>query len=88
MRRPDGTLVQGMAGALDPGPSATTAGYVGRSLSAGGSHLVFGEVIAIRKPAVDQALCILSVEIETFALPVGAEPPADIFGLGATLSVV
>jgi hypothetical protein len=42
VHRPDGSLVQGMAGALDPGPSATSAGYVGKSLSADGSHLVFG----------------------------------------------
>lgn len=42
LHMPDGSLVQGMAGDLDPGPAATTAGYVGRELSADGSHLVFG----------------------------------------------
>jgi hypothetical protein len=42
VRTPDGSLVQGMTGSLDPGPSATTAGYVGKALSADGSHLVFG----------------------------------------------
>jgi hypothetical protein len=31
-----------MAGSLDPGPAATSAGYVGRQLSADGTHLVFG----------------------------------------------
>jgi hypothetical protein len=39
---PNGNLVQGMAGSLDPGPSAAPAGYVGRQLSADGTHLVFG----------------------------------------------
>jgi hypothetical protein len=42
VRRPDGTLVQGMAGSLHPAPSAEPAGYVGRHLSADGSHFVFG----------------------------------------------
>ena len=42
VRLPDGSLVQGMAGTLDPGPAAEPAGYVGRHLSADGSHFVFG----------------------------------------------
>ena len=42
VRLPDGALVQGMAGALNPGAGAKPAGYVGRALSADGSHLVFG----------------------------------------------
>lgn len=42
VRRPDGSLVQGMAGSIDPGPGATPAGYIGRHLSADGSHFVFG----------------------------------------------
>jgi hypothetical protein len=35
-------LVQGMAGSLNPGPGAMQSGYVGRHLSADGTHLVFG----------------------------------------------
>ncbi len=42
LRMRDGSLVQGMTGTLDPGPSATSAGYVGKALSSDGSHLVFG----------------------------------------------
>jgi hypothetical protein len=42
VHNPDGSLTQGMAGALDPGPSATTAGTVKKPLSGDGSHLVFG----------------------------------------------
>jgi hypothetical protein len=42
IRRPDGSLVQGMAGSMDPGPGAVPAGYVGRHLSADGNHFVFG----------------------------------------------
>jgi hypothetical protein len=42
VRAPGGSLVQGMAGSLDPGPAATPGGYVGRELSADGTHLVFG----------------------------------------------
>ena len=31
-----------MAGSLDPGPTAKPAGYIGKHLSADGSHFVFG----------------------------------------------
>jgi hypothetical protein len=39
---PDGNLVQGMAGSIDPGPTAEPEGFIGRHLSADGSHFVFG----------------------------------------------
>jgi hypothetical protein len=42
VRLPDGRLVQGMAGTLDPGPSADQAGFVRQALSADGTQLVFG----------------------------------------------
>jgi hypothetical protein len=38
----DGSIVQGMQGSLDPGPSAAQAGFIGRRLSADGTRLVFG----------------------------------------------
>ncbi len=41
LRKPDGSLVQGMAGSLGPSP-ANPAGTVKKPLSADGSHLVFG----------------------------------------------
>ncbi len=42
VRLPDGRLVQGMAGSLDPGAGAAESGDVSRYLSADGKHLVFG----------------------------------------------
>lgn len=42
IRTPDGSLIQGMAGSLDPGPSATPAGSVAKHFSANGVHFVFG----------------------------------------------
>lgn len=42
VRRSDGSLVQGMAGSVDPGAGARPDGYIGRQLSADGSHLIFG----------------------------------------------
>jgi hypothetical protein len=42
VRLPNGSLVQGMRGSLNPGPGAAQTGYVGRQLSADGNHLVFG----------------------------------------------
>ena len=41
MRLPSGTLVQGMAGSLDPGPAGQD-GFVAKRLSADGTHLIFG----------------------------------------------
>jgi hypothetical protein len=41
VRRPDGSLVQGMTGS-NADPNATSAGYVGNPMSADGRHLVFG----------------------------------------------
>jgi hypothetical protein len=41
VRLPDGGLVPGMDGSLDPGP-ANPAGQVGKHFSADGSHFVFG----------------------------------------------
>ena len=41
-RRDEGPLSQGMAGAVDPGPSVAPDGNAGRMLSADGTHLVFG----------------------------------------------
>jgi hypothetical protein len=42
IRLPDGSLIQGMAGSKDPGPSAAPAGEVRKHFSADGSHFVFG----------------------------------------------
>jgi hypothetical protein len=39
---PNGELIQGMAGPLNPGPSATPDGYIAKRFSADGSHFVFG----------------------------------------------
>ena len=39
---PNGSLVQGMAGSLDPGPSAKPDGYIAKRFSADGNHFVFG----------------------------------------------
>jgi hypothetical protein len=41
LRLPGGELIQGMAGALDPGAAAAADGFVGKRLSADGSHFVF-----------------------------------------------
>ncbi len=44
-RLPDGELTQGMAGSLDPGPSAGPEGSVAKPLSGDGRHLVFGSTL-------------------------------------------
>jgi hypothetical protein len=50
-RRDGGPLTQGMAGTQDPGPAAEPDGYIGRRLSADGSHLIFGSVSAFEEDA-------------------------------------
>ena len=40
-----------MAGALDPGPAAAPDGYIGRRLSADGTHLIFGSTSAFEPGA-------------------------------------
>ncbi len=42
VRRPDGSIVQGMAGSSDPGPGAQAKILVRKRLSTDGSHLIFG----------------------------------------------
>jgi hypothetical protein len=39
---PNGSLIQGMAGSIDPGPSAAPDGYIAKHFSADGSHFLFG----------------------------------------------
>ncbi len=51
IRRDEGPLAQGMAGSLDPGPSAEPDGYIGRRLSADGTHLIFGSTDAFEQDA-------------------------------------
>jgi hypothetical protein len=51
IRRDEGPLTQGMAGSLDPGPSAEPDGYIGRRLSADGTHLIFGSAAAFEQGA-------------------------------------
>ncbi len=51
LRRDGGLTAQGMAGSLDPGASVSQDGYVGRLLSADGTHLVFGSTSAFENDA-------------------------------------
>ncbi len=39
---PDGSLVQGMAGSIEPGPGAKPDGYIAKYFSTNGEHFVFG----------------------------------------------
>jgi hypothetical protein len=62
----DGGIVQGMAGSLDPGPSAERDGYVAQTLSADGSHLVFGSTAQFEPDGNDNGdVSIYSRNLET-----------------------
>ena len=39
---PNGSLVQGMAGSINPGPNASPDGHIAKYFSADGSHFIFG----------------------------------------------
>ena len=54
---PDGELVQGMAGSI-PEPVAEPAGFVGRRLSADGSHFVFGSTLPFEPAGNDGEISI------------------------------
>ncbi len=54
---PNGTLVQGLKGSI-PKPSAEPAGYVGKSLSDDGTHLVFGSTSKLETAATEGNLTI------------------------------
>jgi hypothetical protein len=58
VRLPNGNLVQGMAGSLDPGPSAESSGYVARRFSADGRHLIFGSTAKFEPDANPGGLTI------------------------------
>jgi hypothetical protein len=51
VRRDGAPLTQGMAGAVDPGPTAEPDGYIARSLSPDGTHLIFGSASAFEEDA-------------------------------------
>lgn len=53
VRLPDGRLVQGMAGSLDPGSGAAQAGFVKQPLSADGTHLIFASTAQFESDAND-----------------------------------
>ncbi len=42
LRKSDGSLIQGMAGSIDPGSEAEPDGLVMKPFSADGSHFIFG----------------------------------------------
>jgi NHL repeat len=63
LRLPDGDLLQGMSGSI-PQPTAVPAGYVGRSLSADGSHYVFGSTAKF-EPAGDTGGSIYDRDLST-----------------------
>jgi hypothetical protein len=63
VRLPDGTLVQGMQGSI-PQPNAKSSGYVGRYLSADGSHLVFGTTSQLESTDTDGGLTIYQRDLQ------------------------
>ena len=77
VRRDGGPLGQGMAGSLDPGPALADEGFVGRRLSADGSHLVFGSATPLSDDAASAGqVSIYDRDLDTGVTAVVSKTPA------------
>lgn len=78
---PSGALVQGMKGSLDPGPAAEPSGYIGRALSADGTHLVFGSTSKFEPDGNSGEISIYNRNLTAGTTDVVSKTPA-----GATMT--
>jgi hypothetical protein len=76
VHKPNGELVQGMAGSLDPGPAAKPEGFIGRHLSADGTHLVFGSKSKFEPDANEGEVAIYDRNLNTGETHVVSKTPA------------
>jgi len=74
---PNGNLIQGMAGSLDPGPSAEPAGYVAQPLSADGSHFVFGSTSLFAPGGNEGEISIYDRNLKTGETHVVSKQPGN-----------
>jgi hypothetical protein len=81
VRLPDGSLVQGMAGSLDPGAAAKSEGEIAKYFSADGSHLIFGSKARFEPDANGVDLTIYDRNLRTSTTQVVSKTP-----LGATMT--
>ena len=81
VRMPDGGLVQGMKGSLDPGPGATQAGFIGQRLSDDGTHLVFGSTSKFEEGATAGDVTIYDRDLASGTTHIVSRTPA-----GATMT--
>ncbi len=75
VRLSSGTLEQGMAGPLNPGPEAESTGYVAKALSADGSHLVFGSTSKFTSDGLAGELAIYDRNLQTGVTHVVSRKP-------------
>ncbi len=74
---PDGELIQGMAGSLDPGPNAEPAGYVATPLSANGEHLIFGSTSKFEPEGNEGQITIYDRNLKTDQTKVVSKAPGN-----------
>ncbi len=65
LRRPNGELINAMAGPENPGPSAKSQGEIAKPLSADGSHFVFGSSAKFTEDASEGQLAIYDRNLNT-----------------------
>ena len=74
VHRPNGTLVQGLKGSI-PKPSAEPEGYIGKSLSDDGNHLVFGSKSKLENAATEGNLTIYERDLNAGTTQVVSTQP-------------
>ena len=73
---PNGELVQGMAGSLNPGAEAKPAGFINKRFSADGSHFVFGSKSRFEPEANEGEIAIYDRDLKTNETHVVSKTPA------------
>ncbi len=73
---PNGELVQGMAGSLNPGAEAKPAGFINKRFSADGSHFVFGSKSRFEPEANEGEISIYDRDLKTDETHVVSKTPA------------
>jgi hypothetical protein len=78
VRMPNGSLVQGMKGSLNPGPGAEPAGVVRKTLSDDGNHLVFGSTSKFEPAGNNGSLTIYDRNLNAGTTQVASTLPTGV----------
>lgn len=86
VHEPDESLVQGMAGSEDPGPSAKASEVVAKPLSANGEHLIFASTSRFEPDGNEGDVSIYDRNLKTGTTHVVSKTPGDATMTGAPIA--